>query len=268
MTSKEANVDFVNKLKRLGTLTPKQALKENKTYGQVDTFRSIQTYGERNQGIQDRVANNYGTSLFPFSRTITNSHFIQSQAAPPPPQYALIPYQLYDNQYVPVILPPPVSYIPVVQAPPSPMASIAPMTPIVLSPSPINQNNFPGPAEAELIQAPITPRSSNHSPRSPYHPPPSPSYHIPSPVVSPRSPLNAQPSPQYHHNNAHQLHTIPAQIPVPVPYLYSPRHINQPQYENNSVTQIPTLIQNEETVDLNFTNAAEGIPVKSNIEHK
>ena len=75
MTSKEANVDFVNKLKRLGTLTSKQALKENKTYGQVDTFRSIQTYGERNQGIQDRVANNYGTSLFPFSRTITNSHF-------------------------------------------------------------------------------------------------------------------------------------------------------------------------------------------------
>ena len=108
MTSKDANLRFLDELHNLGALNVDQVQRQREQYNRTDKFETILAYGQVNQGILCRVANNYGTSLFPFSRTISSPYFSHFQA----PQYPLALYPFMYNPYVPML---PYPVIPLIQ---------------------------------------------------------------------------------------------------------------------------------------------------------
>ena len=156
MTSKDANLRFLDELQASGALNvehEEQVQRQREQYNQTDRFETILAYGQVNQGIQTRVANNYGTSLFPLSRTIVNPYFQQPLA----PQYPLAPYPPFMyNPYVsiypysmpfyqPVAVPVPVPVpVPVQVIPPAPIPAPAQIS--TVNPAPI-----PAPAPFQVV---------------------------------------------------------------------------------------------------------------------
>ena len=75
MTSKEATIRFLDELPIVYANSNRQIERLRQQLHQTNRLNYILAYGERNQGILHRVANEHGTHLFPFSRTIRSPYF-------------------------------------------------------------------------------------------------------------------------------------------------------------------------------------------------